>query len=83
MEHNLEEQLRRRIAELEKENAYLKGFNELLQAQRKEYLDIILGPPGPEDPEMEKQLIEMMKNHVPGSGLKFFAELGIHPRKPT
>ncbi|MBO0698594.1 MAG: hypothetical protein J2P46_09380 [Zavarzinella sp.] len=82
MEQDLEAQLRQRIAELEKENAYLKGFNELLQTQRKEYLDIILGPPGPEDPEMEKQLIEMMKNHVPGSGLKFLAELGIYPVPP-
>ena len=82
MEHDLEQQLRQRLAQLEKENAELREFNAMLKAQRKEYLDIILGPPPPEDPNTEKELIEMMKNHVPGSGLKFFAELGIHPVKP-
>jgi len=27
--------------------------------------------------------IEMMKNHVPGSGMKFLEELGLLPRKPA
>jgi hypothetical protein len=31
----------------------------------------------------EEEIIEMMKNHVPGSGLKFLAELGIYPIKPN
>jgi hypothetical protein len=76
------QELRQRIAELEKENAELREFNELLKAQRKEHLDIIMGPPPPYDPKVEEEIIEMMKNHVPGSGLKFLAELGIYPMKP-
>jgi len=85
MNNNLE-QLHRRIAELEAENASLRDFNELLQAQRKEHLDIILGPPEELDEAaldaMEREQIEMLKNHVPGQGLRFFAELGIYPIKP-
>jgi len=65
MEHDLEAQLRQRIAELEKENAYLKEFNELLQAQRKEYLDIICGPVKEENLLTEEQMVEMMKTRVP------------------
>jgi hypothetical protein len=64
MEQNLEQQLRGRIAELEKENAYLKQFNERLKAQRKEYLDIILGPVKDEDLLSEEQMVEMMKTRV-------------------
>jgi hypothetical protein len=65
MEQNLEAQLRQRIAELEKENAYLKEFNELLKAQRKEHLDIICGPVKEEDLPTEEQMAEMMKTRVP------------------
>ncbi|MBO0698596.1 MAG: hypothetical protein J2P46_09390 [Zavarzinella sp.] len=64
MEQNLEAQLRHRIAELEKKNADLMQFNELLQAQRKEYLDIILGPVKEEDLLTEEQMVEMMKTRV-------------------
>jgi hypothetical protein len=64
MEHDLEAQLRQRIADLEKQNASLNRFNELLQAQRKEYLDIILGPVKEEDLLTEEQMAEMMKTRV-------------------
>ena len=85
MNHNVV-QLNQRISELEAENATLRDFNKLLQAQRKEHLDIILGPPEELDEAaldvLEREQMEMLKNHVPGSGLKFFAELGIYPIEP-
>lgn len=90
MDQTNNEALRRRIAELEAENARLanengalREFNDLLQAQRKEHLDMILGPVDESKLPTEEEYIEMMKNHVPGSGLKFLAELGIYPTKPA
>ena len=85
MNHNVV-QLNQRIAELEAENASLRDFNKLLQAQRKEHLDIILGPPAELDEAaldaLEREQMEMLKNHVPGQGLKWLAELGIYPIEP-
>jgi hypothetical protein len=69
------EQLRCRIAELEAENKSLREFNELLKAQRKEYLDIICGPVNEADLPSEEQMIEMMKTRVPMKDV--FRELGI------
>ena len=75
MTPDTEEQLRRRIAELEEDNAELRAERRILR-------DIISSrmPPGKAVSEME--LAEMMKNHVPGSGRKFFEELGILPPLP-
>lgn len=87
MDRRIEDELRRRIAELEAENKSLKDFNELLKAQRKEHLDMILGPEKELDDAalsaIEQEMAEMIKNHVPGSGLKFLAELGIHPQRTS
>ena len=78
-----EDDLRRRVEALEAENARLREFNELLQAQRKQHLDIILGPAEEALSPTEEELLAIVKNHVPGAGLKFFADLGIVPRKPS
>jgi hypothetical protein len=83
MEHDLEAQLRQRIAELEKENAYLKDSLEFVKADRKALRDELYGPVRVEDLPTEEEYIEMMKNHVPGSGMKFLEELGLLPRKPA
>lgn len=84
-----DESARRRIAELEAENARLatenaslREFNEMLRAQRREALDILC--PVDQIPETtEQELIDVMKNHVPGSGMKFLEELGVFPRKAS
>ena len=83
MSQTSEEFYRFRASELETENARLRETLEMVKAERKELRDIVCGPDRPEDRPTEEDYIEMMKNHVPGSGLKFFAELGIFPRKPT
>jgi hypothetical protein len=72
MTPTLEQELRRRIAELEEDNAELRSERRILR-------DIITArmPPGREVTELE--YLDMMKNHVPGSGRKFFEELGILP----
>jgi hypothetical protein len=84
-----DELLRRRIVDLEAENARLatenaslREFNEMLRAQRREALDILC--PVDQIPETtEEELIDAMKNHVPGSGMKFLEELGIFPKKAS
>ena len=83
MSQTSEEFYRIRATELETENARLRETLELVKAERKELRDIVCGPDRPEDRPTEEDYIEMMKNHVPGSGLKFFADLGIFPRKPS
>jgi hypothetical protein len=75
MDRTIEDQLRRRIAELEAENKSLRDFNELLKSQRKEYLDIICGPVNEADLPTEEQMIELMKTRVPMEDV--FRELGI------
>jgi hypothetical protein len=81
MEHNLESQLRQRIAELEKENARLLDSLEFVKADRKALRDELYGPVREEDLPTEEEIIELMKNHVPGSGMKFVEGLGILPEK--
>lgn len=81
MEQDLEAQLRQRISELEKENARLKDSLEFVKADRKALRDELYGPVREEDLPTEEEVLEMMKNHVPGSGMKFLEELGILPEK--
>jgi hypothetical protein len=83
MENNLEAQLRQRIADLEAENARLKDSLDFVKADRKALREELYGPVPEERLATEEEIIEMMRNHVPGSGLKFFADLGIVPRKSS
>ena len=76
-----EDELRRRIAELEAENARLRDTLEWVKAERKELREIIFAQAPAETETTEEEYLEMMKNHVPGAGLKFLAELGIYPFK--
>jgi hypothetical protein len=64
MSPDLEAQLRQRIAELEKENIYLREFNDLLQAQRKEHLDMICGPVNEAELLTEAQMKELLNSRV-------------------
>jgi hypothetical protein len=78
-----EDDLRRRVTELEAENARLRDTLEWVKAERKELREIIFAQ-GPSEPETtEEEYMEMMKNHVPGSGRRFMEELGIIPPQKT
>jgi hypothetical protein len=75
--------LRQRIAQLEAENARLRKSLESVKAERKELSDKLYGP-FPEDKRTtEEEMKEIMKKIVPGEGMKFFAEMGLLPRKAT
>ena len=69
-----EEMLRSEVEALKSENARLREFNTILQAQRKEYLDILCGPAEKNAPT-EEQVAEGMKNLVPLE--QVFAEHGM------
>jgi hypothetical protein len=74
MTPNLEAELRRRIAELEEQV-------EKLRAERRELRDILCANAPPMKETTEEEYLEMMRNHVPGAGLKALEKLGINPFK--
>jgi hypothetical protein len=81
MNQNNDDLLRQRVAELEAENERLRRSLDMVKAERKELREELYGP-YPEGPSIsEEELIEFMKNRVPGEGMKFFADLGLLPRK--
>jgi chromosome segregation ATPase len=82
MSQNNEEVFRRRIADLEAENERLRDGLEFVKAERKELRDELYGPVKIDKPTTEEEIVEIMKNHVPGSGARLMAELGISPRMP-
>ena len=69
-----ENDLRREIEELRAENAKLREFNEVLQVQRKEYLDAICGP-ADDYILSDEEMAEQMKDLVPFS--QFLSDLGL------
>jgi hypothetical protein len=81
MTHANEDFYLNRISELESENARLKESLEFVKAERKELRDELYGPVNIDNQVTEGELIEVMKNHVPGSGARLLAEWGISPRK--
>jgi hypothetical protein len=74
---------RSRIAELEAEIARLQAALESVKTDRKALRDELYGPMREEDLTTEDEMVEIMKDHVPGAGAKFFAELGLLPNKPA
>jgi hypothetical protein len=83
MNQSNQELLESRIAQLEAENARLRETLEVIKADRRELYDRVYGPVKAEDLPTEEEYLEVMRNHVPGSGMKWLAELGLYPRKPT
>ena len=78
-----EDALRQQIAALEAENARLRDALEFVKAERRELRERVYGPVRPEDLPTEEELIEVMKNRVPGQDLaQFLKELGISAGKP-
>jgi hypothetical protein len=74
---------RRRIAELEEEVARLQKSLDTVKADRKALREELYGPVREDELTTEAEMIEIMKAHVPGSGPKFFAELGLLPDRPA
>ena len=86
MSQSSEEIFQRRIADLEAENARLRDSLEFVIADRKVLRDELYGPVRIDKPTTEEELIEVMKNHKPGSGVRLLEEIGIligavHPWK--
>jgi predicted nuclease with TOPRIM domain len=75
--------IRQRVAELEAENARLRQALDRVKAERKELRDKVYGPFPDEERTTEEEMAEIMRNRVPGDGMKFFAELGLLPPKAS
>ena len=73
--------IRQRVAELEAENARLREASYRVKAERKELREKVYGPIPADERTTEEEMAEIMKNRVPGEGMKFFAELGLLPPK--
>jgi uncharacterized protein YdhG (YjbR/CyaY superfamily) len=72
-----EEAYRQRIAQLEAENARLRETLDEVKADRRELAERVYGPVPDKYRPTEEELIEVMRNHQPGSGARLLAELGI------
>jgi predicted nuclease with TOPRIM domain len=73
--------IQQRVAELEAENVRLRQALDLVKAERKELREKVYGPFPEGERTTEAEMAEIMKNRVPGDGMKFFAELGLLPPK--
>jgi hypothetical protein len=65
------------IARLEAENARLRDVLDEVKADRRQLAERVYGPVPDKDRPTEEELIEVMRNHAPGSGARLLAELGI------
>lgn len=81
MNHAPNDPIQQRLADLEVENARLREVLERLKAERKELREKVYGPFPEEQRTSEEEMAEIMKNWVPGEGMKFFADLGLLPPK--
>jgi predicted nuclease with TOPRIM domain len=81
MSKSNDELYQKRISELEAENARLRDSLEVAITERRQLRERVYGQVKEEDLPTEEDYIELMRNHVPGSGMKFLAELGLWPRK--
>jgi hypothetical protein len=77
MDPKNEEAYRQRITQLEAENARLRNTLEEVKADRRQLAEQVYGPVPEEYRPTEEELIEVMRNHQPGSGARLLAELGI------
>ena len=77
MSPNDEQAYQKRIAQLEAENARLRQTLDEVKADRRQLAEQVYGPVPKEYRPTEEELIEAMRNHVPGSGARLLAELGI------
>jgi hypothetical protein len=78
-----EEFYRHRIAELEADLTRLKTTRDSVKADCKALRDEPYGPVREDDLTTEDEMAAIVKDHVPGAGAKFFAELGLLSNKPA
>jgi hypothetical protein len=83
MDPKNEEAYRQRIVQLEAENARLRQRLDIITADRRELYQRVYGPTEAEHMATEEECLVAMKTHVPGSGMKWLAEMGLYPRKPA
>ena len=83
MSPNDETVYQKRISQLEAENARLREILDEVKADRRELAERVYGPVPDKYRPSEEEVLEAMRNHVPGSGMKWLAEMGLYPRKPT
>ena len=83
MSPNDEQAYEKRIAQLEAENARLRQTLDEVKADRRQLAEQVYGPVPDEYRPTEEELIELMRTHVPGSTMKWLAEMGLYPMKPT
>ncbi len=83
MSHSNDEMYNRRITELEAENARLRDALEFVKAERKALRDELYGPVHIDVETTDDEYLQRMKNHQPGSGVRFLEELGLHLEKPS
>ena len=83
MTPNDEAAYQQRITRLEAENALLREILDEVKADRRELAERVYGPVPDKYLPTEEEVLEAMRNHVPGSGMKWLAEMGLYPRKPT
>jgi len=76
-----EELYQKRIAELEAENARLRKRLDVITADRRQLYQRVYGPAEEEYMATDEEYLVAMKTHVPGSGMKWLAEMGLYPRK--
>jgi hypothetical protein len=83
MSPNDEQAYQQRIARLEAENARLRHTLDEVKADRRQLAEQVYGPVPDKYRPTEEELIEVMRNHQPGSSARLLAELGIQlPEAP-
>lgn len=83
MNHTPNDPIQQRLADLEAENARLREALDRVKAERKELREKVYGPFPEDERTTEEEMAEIMKNRVPGEGMKFFADLGLLPKKAS
>ena len=81
MSPNDEQAYQQRIAQLEAENARLRHTLDEVKADRRQLAEQVYGPVPDKYRPTEEEVIEAMRNHVPGSGLKWLTEIGSLPEE--
>ena len=75
--------IQQRLADLEAENTRLREALDRVKAERKELREKVYGPFPEDERTTEEEMAKIMKDRVPGEGMKFFAELGLLPKKAS
>jgi len=75
--------IQQRLADLEAENTRLREALDRVKAERKELREKVYGPFPEDERTTEEEMAKIMKDRVPGDGMKFFADFGLLPKKAS